>query len=107
MHLDVYIHCMQFEWDATKDAINRKKHGVGFEEARTVFSDAEGLLIEDPDHSTAGEKRFLLLGMSWRLRVLVVVHCERENDGADLLLRIISARKATQNEVRQYRGRRI
>lgn len=106
MHLGMYIQSMRFEWDAAKDAINRKKHGIGFEEARTVFSDAEGLLIEDPDHSTAGEERFLLLGMSWRLRVLVVVHCERGSDSDDLLLRIISARKASQNETRQYRGRR-
>jgi uncharacterized protein len=97
---------MRFEWDASKDASNRKKHGVSFEEARSVFADADGLLIADPSHSSDVEERFLLLGMSWRLRVLVVVHCERSEEGGDLTLRIISARKATGNETGQYQRRR-
>lgn len=97
---------MRFEWDASKDASNRKKHGVGFDEARSVFADADGLLIADPVHSTEDEDRFLLLGMSWRLRVLVVVHCERGEADGELILRIISARKATGREIGQYQGRR-
>lgn len=96
---------MHFEWDASKAASNRKKHGVSFEEARSVFADAEGLLIPDPEHSQ-DEERFLLLGMSWRLRVLVVVHCERGEVDGELVLRIISARKATVRETSQYQGRR-
>jgi len=97
---------MMFVWDAGKAARNQKKHGVSFDEARSVFSDAEGLLIPDPEHSSQ-EERFLLLGMSFRLRILVVVHCEREEQGDDLVLRIISARKATGSEAAQYgRGHR-
>jgi hypothetical protein len=95
---------MQFEWDARKESTNRHKHGVSFEEARTVFSDASALFMEDPDHSHA-EDRFLLLGLSCHLRILLVVHCERESHDGELLIRIISSRPATQREERQYYGR--
>lgn len=89
---------LSVEWDSQKNATNRKKHGVSFEEAQTVFADEKALLIHDPDHS-ADEDRFILLGLSSRLRILVVCHCYRlQND----VIRIISARKATRLEQKQY-----
>jgi len=87
-----------FEWDKSKDFRNRKKHGVSFEEAATVFVDEKALLIQDPDHSEM-EDRFLLLGLSSNLRILLVSHCYRKND---LVIRLISARKASQSEQHQY-----
>lgn len=89
---------LRFDWDERKNKRNRTKHGVWFEEAQTVFEDPRGRLFEDPDHSEE-EERFILLGMSSTGRVLVVVHCYRENES---LIRIISARKATKKEVRSY-----
>lgn len=93
---------LNFEWDARKASENRRKHGVSFDEARTVFLDEEALLIPDLAHS-ANEERFVLLGLSARLRTLVVVHCYRR---ADAVIRIISARKANSDERRQYEERR-
>ncbi len=93
---------MKFVWDDDKAEVNRRKHGIGFSEASTVFSDEDGLLIYDPDHSES-EDRFVLLGMSSALRILVVCHCYRENDEQ---IRIISARKATKNETSTYNGRK-
>lgn len=87
-----------FEWDKHKAEINERKHGINFNEAITVFYDDNALLIPDPDHSFL-EERFLLLGRSEKSNVLVVVHCERDNN-----IRIISARKATKREINQYRG---
>lgn len=92
---------MQFEWDARKADLNLVKHGVSFLEARSVFDDEHALLIDDPDHSHE-EERFILLGTSFRIRVLVVVHCERIND----TIRIISSRKATRKESQQYLRRK-
>jgi uncharacterized DUF497 family protein len=92
----------RFEWDPRKAAQNARKHGVSFAEARTVFEDAEALLLPDPDHS-ADEDRFILLGLSGALRVLVVIHCER-GDGE--VIRIISARKADRQERAVYTERR-
>src|SRR5262245_45542131 len=92
---------LRFEWDPREARENRAKHGVTFEEALTVFADDAALLIPDPDHSE-GEERFVLLGMSSLLRVLVVVHCDRE---ATSVIRIISARKATRMEQRTYTER--
>jgi uncharacterized protein len=89
---------LNFEWDGNKAAINEKKHGVSFAEARTVFFDERARLIDDPDHSTS-EERFLILGLSNQLRLLIVAHCYRSQDG---IIRIISARKATRNETRFY-----
>lgn len=89
-----------FEWDTDKADSNLQKHGVSFDEAAGVFWDEHGLLIADPDHSDH-EDRFILLGISERLRVLVVVHCER-----GCRIRIISARRATANERRQYERKR-
>lgn len=92
---------MRFEWDERKNASNRKKHKVSFEEARTSFFDEDALLRDDPDHSDL-EDRFVLLGMSSTLRILVVCHCLREEGD---VIRIISARKATRHEQSQYRER--
>lgn len=89
---------LQFEWDPRKDAENQRKHGMSFEEARTVFADEFALLLDDPDHSAA-EDRFILLGLSASFRALVVVHTYREPDDT---IRIISARKATRQERWQY-----
>ena len=85
-------------WDPRKNAQNRRKHGVSFEEAETVFTDEHALLIDDPDHS-ASEDRFVLLGLSARFRILLVVHSYRENED---LIRIISARRATRSERKRY-----
>jgi uncharacterized protein len=89
---------IRFEWDEAKNRSNRKRHGVSFEEARTVFLDENARLIADPDHS-ADEDRFLLLGLSLRLRRLVVSHCYRQSDE---VVRIISARRADPTERRDY-----
>lgn len=92
---------LRFEWDKRKASANATKHGVTFEEAASVFTDERALLLEDPDHS-ADEDRFLLLGLSAALRTLVVCHCYRQRDD---VIRIISARKATRAEQRQYSRR--
>jgi uncharacterized DUF497 family protein len=89
---------LRFEWDPRKATANLRKHGVSFREAQTAFSDEHGLLIDDPEHSSE-EDRFVLLGMSATGRLLVVVHCYR---AGDLVIRIISARKADRLERRHY-----
>jgi uncharacterized DUF497 family protein len=88
----------RFEWDPAKAAANARKHGVSFAEAATVFEDDEALLVPDPDHSV-GEERYILLGLSSALRVLVVVHCELA--GGEVI-RLISARKADRSERQSY-----
>ncbi len=90
---------LQFEWDDEKDAANVKKHGISFEEAKSVFRDERAKLINDPDHSE-DEDRFILMGLSETLRLLVVCHCYR---GENHKIRIISARKATTKESKSYR----
>lgn len=90
---------MNFTWDKAKNRLNKKKHGVSFEEAKSVFLDEHARLIGDPDHSDS-EDRFVLLGMSTKLRFLVVVHVYRESNE---LIRIVSARKATTKEKKFYR----
>ena len=92
---------LRFEWDEAKNAANRRKHGVSFEEARSVFYDERALLIEDPDEAS-GEDRFVLLGMSEALRMLLVCHCYRERAA---VIRIISARKADRAERADYERR--
>ena len=89
---------ISFEWDENKNQINIQKHQVSFDEARTVFFDEEALLRDDPDHSQ-DEARFVIIGMSSSYKLLVVCHCYRESD---TIIRIISARKATTTESRQY-----
>ena len=87
----------EFEWDESKDAENRRKHDVTFEEAKTVFVDDFARLIADPDHSI-DEERFLLPGMGIRRRILVVCHL----DMGPGVIRIISARRANRRERKQY-----
>ena len=86
-----------FQWDEKKSRSNKRKHGVSFEEAKTVFYDENAVQFDDPDHS-ADEDRFIMVGISFKLRVLVVSHCERNGD----VIRIISARKAARHEVKYY-----
>jgi len=93
---------LRFEWNEEKNKTNKKKHGVSFEEAKTVFLDENARLIPDPEHSM-GEDRFVILGLSSLLRTLVVCHCYRENDD---VIRIISARKANSEEEHQYINKR-
>lgn len=88
-----------FEWNAAKSKANIRKHGVSFEEAQSVFFDESALLIADPDHSE-NEDRFVLLGLSARLRLLLVCHCFEADKG---LIRIISCRKASRKEIPMYR----
>ena len=88
-----------FDWSEAKNKANVRKHGVSFEEASTVFFDEYALLIADPDHSE-NEDRFVLLGLSVKLRLLLVCHCFEADDG---LIRVISCRKANRNEMSLYR----
>ena len=90
---------IKFDWDEKKAQKNLKKHGISFEEAKTVFADENARLIDDPDHSEY-EDRFILIGFSCTLKVLTVIHCYRDNEQK---IRIISARKSTKNEEKQYR----
>ncbi len=92
---------LRFEWDEQKNRANRAKHKVWFEEAQTVFEDPRGRVFYDRDHSE-DEDRFVVLGLSFATRLLIVVHCYRE---ADSIVRIISARKATRKEAKTYEER--
>ena len=92
---------LRFEWDEAKNAEYKRKHGVGFEVAQSVFYDDRALLIQGPD-DTHSEDRFVLLGMSEALRTLVVCHCYRH---PDTVVRIISARKANRSERADYEKR--
>lgn len=104
--LDHTLQCMyhvgtsdlKFDWDERKNAINRKKHNISFQEAASVFADENALFMEDPDHSKT-EVRFVLLGLSSALRLVVVSHCYRSRDE---VIRIISVRRATRREHVQY-----
>lgn len=89
-----------FDWDNEKSRINQKKHGVSFEEAKSVFYDDNAIQFWDENHSDA-EDRFLLLGRSSKMRILLIVHCFGEQES---VIRIISARKATKKESQEYRG---
>ena len=91
---------IRFEWDEAKDKANISKHKISFQEAQTVFHDPFALIIDDPVHS-ASEDRFILLGLSHTLKLLIVCHCYRESDE---VIRIISARKATKAESFNYGG---
>jgi uncharacterized protein len=94
---------LRFQWDKLKEKSNIKKHGVSFDEACAVFYDENALQFYDPDHSES-EDRFILLGISFKLRILVVCHCFRESD---TVIRILSARKADGDEENEYwRNRR-
>lgn len=89
---------MKFEWDPEKNEVNIRKHGVDFYEAETVFEDERAVTIYDENHS-AGEDRFKIIGISRKLRELTVCHCFRNGDE---VTRIISARRATNNESKLY-----
>lgn len=91
---------ISFEWDKAKAKSNADKHGVSFEEAKTVFYDDMAIQFFDDNHSE-NEDRFIMLGLSSKLRLLVVVHCEHEGSN---FIRIISARKATKTESKSYKG---
>ena len=90
---------IHFDWSEAKNQANVQKHGVSFEEAKSVFFDEFALLLADPDHSD-DEDRFVLLGLSAKLRLLLVCHCFEADDG---LIRVISCRKATRKEMALYR----
>lgn len=90
---------IQFEWDPNKAAQNLRKHEVSFEEAATVFRDALSITVPDPDHSVE-EDCYITIGLSSRLRLLMVAHTEREDR-----IRIFSARALTRKERKQYEER--
>ena len=89
---------VRFEWNQLKASANKRRHGVSFEEAVTVFYDDDALEFDDPDHSET-EDRFIMLGLSFKTRVLIVSHCVREFGS---VIRIISARKAAKHEAERY-----
>ncbi len=93
---------MRFEWDHNKNKTNQRKHGISFEEAKTVFYDDYAVLFDDPDHSQE-EDRFLIIGLSQREKQCIVRHCYRESDE---IIRIISARKETKSETAFYTSNR-
>ena len=93
---------LRFKWDDEKEKINIRKHGISFDEARTVFYDEKAIQFFDPDHSEE-EDRFILLGISFKLRILVVCHCFRESE---TVVRLFSARKADRDEEQEYWRRR-
>ena len=94
---------LSFVWDEKKNKLNQSKHdGIDFDEAKTVFYDDQARIMYDPDHSD-DEERFIILGFSAQLRLLVVCHCYRESDS---IIRIISARKATKKEAETYEDQR-
>ena len=95
---NVHMTTLRFEWEPRKATANLKKHGITFEEAKSVFYDDHAKLLDDPDHSDE-EERFVLLGLSHTLRVLLVCHCYRSEGN---IIRIISARKATTKESKDY-----
>jgi uncharacterized DUF497 family protein len=102
----MYIHkhtivIVRYEWDEDKDPSNYRKHGVWFEEAQTVWADQKSMEFFDPDHSV-DECRYIRIGVSSRLRILLIVFCERLEGE---IIRIISARRATSKEVQQYEKR--
>jgi len=90
---------IKFEWDPAKNKSNLAKHNVSFEEAQSVFYDENAIEYYDQEHSNT-EDRFVLVGTSYKLRTLLICHCIKNNDST---IRIISARKATKNEKRQYK----
>jgi uncharacterized DUF497 family protein len=89
---------LTFEWDDRKNRANLKKHRISFEEAQTVFFDESAIEFFDPDHSR-NENRFLLIGRSFKLRILIISYCYRSQEK---VIRIISSRLATRRERRIY-----
>jgi len=99
---NVYVRYIRFTRDPKKSIENYKKHGIPFDEAKSIFYDQNARLIYDPDHSVK-EDRFVMIGMSSKLSVIIVCHCYREKEE---IIRIISARKATTSETRFYERRK-
>jgi len=91
---------IKFEWNSSKATLNKKKHGITFEEAKSVFYDEFAVQFYDSDNADV-EDRFLMLGLSSESKLLIVCHCERNSGNT---IRIISARKATKNERKFYEG---
>lgn len=89
---------LKFEWDENKNEINKKKHGLSFEDAKEVFYDDDAILFDDPDHSI-DEERFLIIGALRSSKICIVSPCYRDNEN---VIRIISARKATKEETNIY-----
>ena len=89
---------LTFSWDDKKNSANQRQNGISFEEAQTVFFDEYAIEFKDPDHSET-EDRFLLIGLSQKLKVLVICHCFRKSESE---IRIISARRATKKEQKVY-----
>jgi uncharacterized DUF497 family protein len=85
---------IKFTWDENKNEINKRKHGLSFEEASEVFGDENAILFDDPDHSIE-EDRFLIIGAVKSTKICIVSHCYRDNDN---VIRLISAREATKDE---------
>lgn len=92
---------IEFEWNQLKAVSNLKKHGISFDEAKSVFYDEYAIQFYDDKSSELEEDRFLMLGLSNQSRVLLVCHCERSSGD---VIRIISARKATKTERKFYQG---
>jgi uncharacterized protein len=95
----VVVDLIRFEWDSYKEKLNLNKHGISFSEAKSAFYDLNALVIHDPQHSSPEEDRFILLGMTTSLKLILVSHCYRSNDE---VIRIISARKADSKEKKYY-----
>lgn len=95
---NVIIKPIQFTWDENKNEINKKKHGISFEEATEVFSDDNAILFDDPDHSLE-EDRFLIIGAIKSSKICIVSHCYKDDDN---IIRLISAREATKRERTVY-----
>ena len=93
------MNALRFVWDERKNRTNQRKYGVSFEEAKTAFLDEKAKVYYDPDHSD-DEDRFILVGFSVRARLLIVCHCYREHE---MMIRIVSARKADNREAEAYR----
>jgi uncharacterized DUF497 family protein len=90
-----------FEWDPRKAYDNRNKHDVTFDEAATVFRDSKALTIFNPDH-TGSEDRWITMGISDKGRLLIVIHTFLEESKSEIIIRIISSRKATKQEAKEY-----
>ena len=99
----MYAMIISFQWDENKARSNEEKHGITFEEAKSVFFDEDAVFFDDPDHSV-GEQRFILVGVSTYRKVLTVCHCDR-SIGDTETIRIISARRANKKEITAYRDR--
>ena len=95
---NIIMDMIKFEWDENKNRTNPQKHGISFDEAKTVFYDENAILFDDPEHSRE-EERFLIIGVTTNEKICIVSHCYKDNDKK---IRLISARKATKSERKTY-----